>query len=386
MGTCWKGDIFWFFGSFFCKSYVLARTWLVFGSLKTKILISRCFWKHFGAVGTVFVRSFSWLHVGRQTRWLHFLMVFSRSLWGLAFGAWLHFLITEEENLDFALFLFLSICEPCDFSEQDFFLFFFRRFCNSPIVMSIRRVGHILLACFGHARRKSWFRIVFYSILQLWGISSKGVICSHFWVFLCELCVLVTQTENLDFAMFFKYFWAVSMFRNNVSLYFFFCNTFMSWSACGLHSLHECFFESLKTKTLMSQCFLHHFCAVGGCRNNVFHTFFHFFCKFQVLLQNLGLDHHMACIRAWLAFFGHPRRKSWFRIVCYSIFELWAPVETISFLDFSSAFFANVMSWLACCFFGHVPPVLRTDCICLVAVYTYGRQRLPGALLGGLGE
>ena len=166
------------------------------------------------------------------------------------------------------------------FFGTDFFLFFFRRFCNSPIVMSIRRVGHILLACFGHARRKSWFRIVFYSILQLWGISSKGVICSHFWVFLCELCVLVTQTENLDFAMFFKYFWAVSTFRNNVSLY-------------------------------------------------------HFF-----FLQLSCLDRHVACIRCMSAFSSHWRPKLWFRIVFYSIFVPWAPVQTFVFCSFV-AIFAN---------------------------------------------
>ena len=122
LGTCWKGDLFLIFVGFFCKCYVLARTWLVFGWLKTKILISRCFWKHFGAVGTVFVRSFSWLHAGLQTWWLHFLMVFSRSLWGLAFGAWLHFLITQEENLDSVLFLFKHLWAMWFFGTGFFFL------------------------------------------------------------------------------------------------------------------------------------------------------------------------------------------------------------------------------------------------------------------------
>ena len=52
------------------------------------------------------------------------------------------------------------------------------------------------------------------------------------------------------------------------------------------------------------------------------------------------------------AFFSHSRRKSWFRIVFYSILEPWAHLETVFFYTFS-VFFAHFMSWSAwaciCC-------------------------------------
>ena len=57
--------------------------------------------------------------------------------------------------------------------------------------------------------------------------------------------------------------------------HFFFVN-FMSWRACGLYLMRECFFEALKAKMLISYCFLQHFGAVGTSRKGIFLDIFQF--------------------------------------------------------------------------------------------------------------
>ena len=60
-----------------------------------------------------------------------------------------------------------------------------------------------------------------------------------------------------------------------------------------------------------------------------------------------GFFNELMGLRIWRmsAFFDHSRRKSWFREVFYRIFAPWAAVET-AFLPFS-AVFTSPSSWLA---------------------------------------
>ena len=161
--------------------------------------------------------------------------------------------------------------------------------------------GSHFWSCFGHARGKSWFPIVFYSIL--------------------EPRAPVETVSFLDFFVFFV--------------------NFMSWRACGLYLMRECFFQSLKTKILISYCFLQHFGAVGTSRKGVFFRHFSVFVVDFMSRWACGLHSMREC------FFKHSKRKSWFRIVFYNIFEPWAPLEKVTFLDVFQFFFVIFMSWWA---------------------------------------
>ena len=77
---------------------------------------------------------------------------------------------------------------------------------------------------------------------------------------------------------------------------------------------------------------------MGTSRNSVAYT-----CV-KPFWQISCLEQHVACICCMSAFFSHSKRKSWFRSVFYSILELWAPLEKVSFLDIFQFF----LSWLAC--------------------------------------
>ena len=158
---------------------------------------------------------------------------------------------------------------------------FFDVFFNELMGISIWRMS----AFFDHSTRKSWFCIVFYSTFALWAIFENV----FFWLF---LAVFVSP---------------------------------LSWLARGAWVTFLVMFWSCKRKILISYCFLQHFGAAGTSWNGFFLRLFLFFMWF------FCLGEHVACIWCVNAFFNHSRRKSWFRIVFYSILEPSAPLEKVFF-------------------------------------------------------
>ena len=114
-----KVFFFVFFASFFCKSYVWARTWLVFGSLKTKILISRCFLKAFWSCRYSFSKELLVITCWAPDMVAPFFDGFFKELMGISIRRMTPFFDHSRGKSWFCI-VFLSICEPCDFSEQVF--------------------------------------------------------------------------------------------------------------------------------------------------------------------------------------------------------------------------------------------------------------------------
>ena len=85
---------------------------------------------------------------------------------------------------------------------------------------------------------------------------------------------------------------------------------------------HSLFVGAQNAKTLISYGFLKHFGAVVRCRNGVFFSFFHWFCKSFLVISIWPLS------SAWM-FFSPSKRKSCLRIVFCIIFELWARLEKV---------------------------------------------------------
>ena len=165
------------------------------------------------------------------------------------------FLVTETENLDFVLF-FIALL-GCEQSFKMCFFCFFWCFCKILLVIGTWRVGRTFGHVFRHARGKSWFCIFFYSTFEPWAPDEKVAILDIF--------------------------------------HFFFVN-FMSWRACGLYLMRQCFFEAPKAKMLISYCFLS-ILELSARLEKVF-----VLDIFQFLLWNLCLGVHVACIRCVNAF------------------------------------------------------------------------------------
>ena len=123
----------------------------------------------------------------------------------------------------------------------------------------------------------------------------------------------------------FRAFWAVVTSRNDL------LSRLVSVVLCKCYILisiwHSLFVGAQNAKTLISYGFLKHFGAVVRCRNGVFFSFFHWFCKSFLVISIWPLS------SAWM-FFSPSKRKSCLRIVFCIIFELWARLEKVSFVDF----------------------------------------------------
>ena len=139
--------------------------------------------------------------------------------------------------------VFYSTSAPWAFLENVLFFCFFCCFCKLLIVISTSCVGHIL----GHVLvmgKENLDFILFFTAFWSCGHLFKGVIFSDFWSFLCELCVLlslwawvpflVTETENLDFVLFFTAFWGCGHISKQsffIHVSIFFC---CSWPGSGM--------------------------------------------------------------------------------------------------------------------------------------------------------
>ena len=149
----------------------------------------------------------------------HFSMFFSTSLWGLAFGAWVHFSITQHENLDSVLF-FYSTFALWEIFENVFFWSFLAVFV-SPLSWLARGAWVTFLVMFWSCKRKILISYCFLQHFGAAGTSWNGFFFRLF-CFFCEFYVLasmwlvfdawmlfsVTQHENLDFVLFFTAFWS----------------------------------------------------------------------------------------------------------------------------------------------------------------------------------
>ena len=100
-------------------------------------------------------------------------------------------------------------------------------------------------------------------------------------------------------------------------------------------------FWSRTTKILISHCFLQQFWAVGTFGKTVFFRLFQFLSWAICKNHWFSLGFPMFFANTWSSFswslksfFGHAQRKYWFHIVFYSIFEPWAHLEKLSFVDF----------------------------------------------------
>ena len=143
------------------------------------------------------------------------------------------------------------------------------------------------------------------------------------------IAFLGTQNNNFDFVLFLVPFWSHRHISKQCFLYFcraFFVH-FMSWSACGFHLLHVCFFESWKTKFWFRIVFSSIFEPWAHLETVSFHIVFLVFWANVVSSSECHLHSLHDC------FFEH--------------FEPWSPLETISYPDLFQLCYANVISWLA---------------------------------------
>ncbi len=87
----------------------------------------------------------------------------------------------------------------------------------------------------------------------------------------------------------------------------------MSWRACGLYLMRECFLKHSRRKYWFRIVF-YSILELSAPLDKV-----SFLAILQFLLWILCLGEHVACTRCVNAFFKHSKRKSWFRTV-FSVF------------------------------------------------------------------
>ena len=172
-----------------------------------------------------------------------------------------------------------------------------------------------LKSFFGHARRKSWFHIVFYSIFGAVG----------------------TSEETVFFRLFHFLSWAISKnhwFSLGFPMYFVHTWSSFSWSL-------KSFLGHARRKYWFHIVFYSIFEPWASPEKTGFLTLFHFLSWAIFKNHCFSLGFPMFFANTWSAFswslksiFGQAQRKYWFHIVFYSIFEPWAPPEKVSFLDF----------------------------------------------------
>ena len=177
-------------------------------------------------------------------------MVISTWRVGHNFG---HVLVMQKENLDFLLFFtaFWSRGHQLKRFLFETFFVFYVIFCLGEHVACIWCVN----ALFNHSTRKSWFRIVFYSILELSAplekVSFSAIFQFLLWILClgehvaCTRCVNAfssIQNENLDSVLFFTGFLShghLSKRWRFLDVFQFFFVIFMSWWARGLNLFYE---------------------------------------------------------------------------------------------------------------------------------------------------
>ena len=123
------------------------------------------------------------------------------------------------------------------------------------------------------------------------------------------IAFLGTQNDSFDFVLFFVSFWSHRHISKQCFLYFrqaFFVH-FMYWSACGFHLLHECFFESWKTKFWFRIVFY-----------SIFEPWAHLETVFFICFVFLWANVVFSCMTA---FSSHWKRKYWFRLFLIAFFS-----------------------------------------------------------------
>ena len=112
-----------------------------------------------------------------------------------------------------------------------------------------------------------------------------------------------------------------------LDVFYFFLVNFMSWWACGLYLMRQCFFEAPKAKMFISYCFLQHFGAVGTSRKGIcFRQFSVFVVEFMSRWAS-GLHSMREC------FFESQNEHIHSVLFFFSIFELWGLLDKVTFLD-----------------------------------------------------
>ena len=186
-----------------------------------------------------------------------------------------------------------TILEPSAHLETVFFIFLSSLFCTFYVLISMW-LSFVACVLFRILEDEILISYCFFQHFWAVGTSWNSVFSHCFFSFLGQCRVFIRMSLAFVAWLLFRAFWAVVTSRNDL------LSRLVSVVLCKCYILisiwHSLFVGAQNAKTLISYGFLKHFGAVVRCRNGVFFSFFHWFCKSFLVISIWPLS------SAWMLF------------------------------------------------------------------------------------